>query len=82
MSNDINNLPTLKEIEQSLFQEDQTVYQNILVSLLEELDVWLRDHRDFDRFENREMQECTINTMIKRRRYLDRVTSDRVALLD
>ncbi|HLR81022.1 MAG TPA: hypothetical protein VK119_10680 [Bacillota bacterium] len=38
MSNDINNLPILKEIEQNLFQELQSVYQNILVSLLEEID--------------------------------------------
>lgn len=87
MSNDINNLPTLKELEKNLFQELQCVYQNILVSLLEELDVWLRDHRDLVRFENREMQECTIATMfgsvtVKRRRYVDRETGDRVALLD
>src|SRR5699024_11604787 len=87
MRNDINNLPILKEIEQNLFQELQSVYQNILVSLLEEIDVWLRDHRDFNRFENREMQECIMGTMfgsikIKRRKYVDRETSDRVALLD
>src|SRR5690625_2676835 len=87
MNNDINNLPTLKEIEQNLFQELQSIYQNILVSLLEELDIWLMDHRDFDRFENREIQKCTIATMfgsvtIKRRRYIDRETGDRVALLD
>jgi len=87
MINDINNLSTLKEIEQNLFQELQNVYQNILISLLEELDIWLRDHRDFDRFENREIQACTIATMfgsvtIKRRRYLDRKTGERVALLD
>lgn len=24
------------------------------------MDVWLRDNRDFDRFENREIQACTI----------------------
>ena len=87
MSNDINNLPILKEIEQNLFQELQSVYQNILVSLLEEIDVWLRDHRDFDCFENREMQECIMGTMfgsikINRRKYVDRETGDRVALLD
>jgi hypothetical protein len=87
MSNDINNLPILKEIEQNLFQELQSVYQNILVSLLEEIDVWLRDHRDFNRFENREMQECIMGTMfgsikINRRKYVDRETGDRVALLD
>src|SRR5699024_6217133 len=77
----------LKEIEQNLFQELQSVYQNILVSLLEEIDVWLRDHRDFDCFENREMQECIMGTMfgsikINRRKYVDRETGDRVALLD
>lgn len=43
---------------------------------MEELDVWLRDNRDFSRFENREIQACTIGTMfgsvtIKRRRYID-----------
>src|SRR5699024_2344572 len=87
MSNDINNLPILKEIEQNLFQELQSVYQNILVSLLEEIDVWLRDHRDFNRFENLEMHECIMGTMfgsikINRRKYVDRETGDRVALLD
>src|SRR5699024_11810562 len=82
MRNDINNLPILKEIEQNLFQELQSVYQNILVSLLEEIDVWLRDHRDLIRFENREMQECIMGTMfgsikINRRKYDDRDTGDR-----
>src|SRR5699024_12603794 len=87
MRNDINNLPILKEIEQNLFQELQSVYQNILVSLLEEIDVWLRDHRDFNRFENRDMQECIMGTMfgsikINRRNYDDRDTVDGAALLD
>src|SRR5699024_618412 len=87
MRNDINNLPILKEIEQNLFQELQSVYKNIIVSLLEEIDVWLRDHRDFNRLENREMQECIMGTMfgsikINRRKYVDRETRDRVALLD
>src|SRR5699024_12045351 len=44
-------------------------------------------HRDFNRFENREMQECIMGTMfgsikINRRKYVDRETGDRVALLD
>src|SRR5690625_2415887 len=87
MNNNINNLPTLKEVEQNLFRELQSVYQNILVSILKELDEWLMNHRDFERFENREKQECTIGTMfgsvtINRRRYVDRKTGDRVALLD
>lgn len=79
--NNINNLPTLKEIEQNLFQELQSVYQNILVSLLDEVDEWLMNNRDFTRFENREKQECTIGTMfgsiiINRRKYVDRKTSN------
>src|SRR5699024_11591548 len=87
MRNDINNLPILKEIEQNLFQELQSVYQNILVSLLEEIDVWLRDHRDFNSFVNREMKECIMGTMfgsikIKRRKYIDREKGGYVALLD
>src|SRR5699024_12422742 len=87
MRNDINNLPILKEIEQNLFQELQSVYQNILVSVLEEIGVWLRDHRDFSRFENREMQECIMGTMcgsikINRREYIDRETGRGVAVLD
>lgn len=87
MYNNIKNLPTLKEIEQNLFRELQSVYQNILVSILTELDEWLMNHRDFDRYENREKQACTIGTMfgsitINRRRYIDRKTGDRVALLD
>jgi len=82
MNNDINNLPTFKEIEESIFQELQPVYRTILVSILEELDIWLRDYRDFERYENREMQGCTIATMfgsitINRRRYVDRETGDR-----
>ena len=87
MNNYINNLPTLKEVEENLFHELQEVYQATLVSILEEADVWLRDNRDFERFENREMQECTIATMfgsitINRRRYIDREKGKRVALLD
>jgi len=87
MNNHINNLPTFKELEQDLFKELQSVYQATLVSVLGEIDVWLRDHRDFNRFENREMQECTIGTMfgsitIKRRIYFDLEAGERVALLD
>src|SRR5699024_12578701 len=59
----------------------------MLLSLLEEIDVWLRDHRDFECFENREMQECIMGTMfgsikINSRKYVDRETGDRVAVLD
>src|SRR5690625_2753816 len=87
MNNHINNLPTFKELEQDLFKELQSVYQATLVSVLGEIDVWLRDYRDFNRFKNREMQECTIGTLfgsitIKRRIYFDCEAGKRVALLD
>jgi len=82
-----DDLPTLKEIESNLFQELQVVFQNTLQSILEELDEQLMHHRDFKRFENREKQATTLATMfghvtINRRKYLDRETGDRVALLD
>jgi len=86
MYNHINNLPSFKEIEQDLFKELQGIYQCTLVSILEEVDLLLRDYRNFERFKNREMQECTIGTVfgpitIKRRIYLDREAEERVALL-
>src|SRR5690625_7835789 len=45
------------------------------------------ENRDFKRFENREKQKTTLATMfgevpINRRKYLDRYTDTRVALLD
>src|SRR5690625_3759564 len=87
MNNDINNLPNLKEIESNLFSELQDVFQSTLLSILQEIDVWLRDSRDFERFENREMQKTTLATMfgpitINRRIYRDRDAGVRVALLD
>lgn len=86
-TNKVNDLPTLKEIESGLFQELQVVFQHTILSILDELDEHLMAHRDFSRFENREKQTTTLATMfgpvtINRRRYLDRETGDRVALLD
>src|SRR5699024_10543433 len=87
MRNDINNLPILKEIEQNLFQELQSVYQKILVSLLEEINLLLIDHVNVNQLENQKMHERIMGTMfgyikINRRKYVDRETGDRVALLD
>ncbi|BAM46603.1 UPF0236 family transposase-like protein [Amphibacillus xylanus] len=69
---------------QNLFQELQIVYQNIFISLLDELDEWLMNNRDYKRFKNREMQKCTIATMfgevtINRSKYFDREAGHRVA---
>jgi len=41
---DINNIQTMKEMVQNLFQELQIVYQNIFISLLYELDDWLMNN--------------------------------------
>lgn len=87
MNNNINNVPTLKEIESNLFSELQEVFQKTMISILEELDILLRDNRDFERFENREMQKTTLATMfgsitINRRIYRDRDKGVRIALLD
>lgn len=68
---------------QNLFQELQIVYQNIFISLLDELDEWLMNNRDYKRFKNREKQKCTIATMfgevtINRSKYFDREAGHRV----
>src|SRR5690625_1524530 len=82
MNNDINKLINLIQIESNLFSELQDVFQSTLLSVLHEIDVWLRDSRDFERFENREMQKTTLATMfgpitINRRIYRDRDARDR-----
>src|SRR5699024_4120112 len=69
------------------FQELQKVFQETLLSILEDVDEQLMHHRDFGRFENREKQATTLATMfgpvtINRRKYIDRETGERVALLD
>lgn len=87
MYNDIRNLPTLKELEENLFRKLQGVFQEALILILEELDILLRDNRDYERFESRELQEFTMDTMfgaitINRRIYIDSEKRKRVALLD
>ncbi|WP_151698194.1 ISLre2 family transposase, partial [Weizmannia acidilactici] len=87
MSKNTIELPNLKEIEKDLFKQLQTYFRVILSHTLEELDVWLMENRDFKRFEYRERQSCTLETLFgpltfKRRKYKDRQTGRRVALLD
>lgn len=87
MYQDTNNLPTLKEIEATLFRQLQSHFQVILTQVLEELDIFLMENRDHKRLAYHEKQACTMDTLfgpitIDRRKYVDRKTSDRVALLD
>jgi len=53
----------MKAIKSKLFNQLQEMFCEILVSVLEELDIYLRDNRDFERFENKEMQKTTLATM-------------------
>jgi len=49
----------MKAIESKLFNQ----LQEMFVSVLEGLDIYLRDNRDFERFENKERQKATLATM-------------------
>src|SRR5699024_2499874 len=62
-NNNIEKLPTIQEIESSLFRGLQDIFQDTLLSILEELDEQLMHHRDFGRFKNREKQSTTLATM-------------------
>ena len=87
MLQDTNNMPTLKEIEEALFRQLQNYFQTVMLQVLEDIDVWLMENRDHKRFAYKERQASTMDTMfgsitIKRRKYVDRETNERVALLD
>ncbi|MFS8580416.1 MAG: ISLre2 family transposase [Novibacillus thermophilus] len=87
MLQDTNNMPTLKEIEEALFRQLQNYFQTVMLKVLEDIDVWLMENRDHKRFAYKERQASTMDTMfgsitIKRRKYVDRETNERVALLD
>lgn len=87
MLQDTNNVPTLKAIEEEIFRQLQNCFQAVLLKVLEDIDVWLMENRDHKRFAYKERQASTMDTMfgsitIKRRKYVDRETNERVALLD
>ena len=85
MLQDTNNMPTLKEIEEALFRQLQNYFQTVMLKVLEDIDVWLMENRDHKRFAYKERQASTMDTMfgsitIKRRKYVDRETNERVGV--
>ncbi|WP_010530965.1 ISLre2 family transposase [Lentibacillus jeotgali] len=87
MYNDTNNTTNLKAIEKSLFQQLQGYFHDILLKFLEDIDTWLMESRDHQRYKYKEKQPATIDTVfgpvtVERRKYTDREKGERVALLD
>ncbi|HLS10245.1 UPF0236 family transposase-like protein [Lentibacillus sp.] len=87
MYHDNNNWIHLKEIEQELFQRLQYYFHVVLQKLLADIDVWLMENRDHERYKYKEKQPTSIDTVfgpvtIERRKYKDREKGVRVALLD
>lgn len=87
MCHNNNNLNQLKEIEQELFQRLQSYFHVVLRKLLEDMDVWLMENRDYGRYKYEEKQATSMDTVfgpvtINRRKYKDREKGARVALLD
>lgn len=87
MCHDNNNWIHLKEIEQELFQRLQGYFHVVLQKLLADIDVWLMENRDHERYKYEEKQASSIDTVfgpvtIERRKYKDQEKGVRVALLD
>lgn len=87
MQKSIMNLPTMKEIEVKLFRQLQTMFADILVRCLEEIDKWLMENRDHARYRLRDTRKVTMSTSFgeitfARRLYQDREKGAYVYLLD
>jgi hypothetical protein len=83
----IMNLPTMKELELTLFQQLQAMFAEALVRCLEELDNWIMEHRDRSRFRLHELRHVSMSTSFgeitfARRLYRDRKKRTYVYLLD
>lgn len=81
------NLPTLKEIEVTIFRKLQEQYIKIMVKYLEKLDEWIMESRDKDRFRMHDRRKVSLSTSFgevtfTRRMYQDRYTQKYVYLLD
>lgn len=87
MNKDINNLPSLKEIELDLFHFLQEKCLEMMSKILEELDQWIMENRDHKRYEYKDRRGFKMETLfgtleVKRRYYRDRHQQHYVALLD
>lgn len=79
--------PTIKDLESTLFRRLQELFAEGMRRILEALDDWMMEHRDFARFRLKDQREISIETLFgtvrfKRRLYLDRKTGKHVFLLD
>lgn len=68
-----NNTTNLKAIEQSLFQHLQGYFHEILLKVLEDIDVWLMESQDHQRYKYEEKQAASMDTVfgsvrVKRRK--------------
>lgn len=87
MQNINMKLPTLKEIEVTFFRKLQEQFTEAVVRYLEEIDTWIMNMRDKDRYRVHDKREVSLSTMFgevtfKRRMYRDRKCAEYVYLLD
>ena len=80
-------MPSLKELEKTLFRTLQMTFQEILVQTLENWDLEIAQQRDKRRFALRDKREIRVDTAfgaveLKRNYYFDRVTKKYICLLD
>lgn len=80
-------LPTFKEIEVTFFRKLQEQFAEGMVRYLEELDQWILENRDRDRYRMKDHREISVSTLFgeiafTRRMYRDREKGCYVCLLD
>ncbi|SLL37274.1 Uncharacterised protein family (UPF0236) [Mycobacteroides abscessus subsp. abscessus] len=80
-------MPSLKELEKTLFRTLQMTFQEILIQTLENWDQEIAKQRDKRRFALRDKREIRLDTAfgaveLKRNYYFDRVTKKYICLLD
>src|SRR5699024_5825055 len=78
---------TLKELEQLTFRALQESLSKIMTQFLEELDQYIADHRDKQRFKLEDKRKLSFDSMfghveLRRNYYYDRVSEKYVSLLD
>lgn len=87
MFKNITKLPTMKEIESDLFRTLQETYSDVFQQLLTDLDQLLAEQRDKARFQMKDKNSMTIDSLfgpveIKRNYYYDRQNGNYIYLLD
>src|SRR5690625_2864957 len=86
MKNTISQF-TLKELETIIFRTLQESFSTIMAELLTELDQFIADHRDKQRFALKDKRKLSFDSVfghveLRRNYYLDRETGKYISLLD